>query len=56
MLDEGGMVDPAVDTIDVICTPNNMPNEIVIDITDMQPGDVIRLADIALPAGTSRRR
>lgn len=53
VLNDGGMVDPAVDTIEVVCTPNTMPTEIVIDISDMQPGQVIRLAEIVLPAGTS---
>ncbi len=50
---EGGLVDPAVDTIEVTTTPNNMPNEFVIDITDMQPGDVIRLADVPMPTGVT---
>lgn len=50
---EGGLVDPAVDSIDVLTTPNNMPNEFVIDITDLKPGDVIRLADLPLPAGVT---
>ncbi len=49
----GGLVDPAVDTIEVTTTPNTMPNEFVIDITDMQPGDVIRLADIPMPQGVT---
>jgi large subunit ribosomal protein L25 len=50
---EGGLVDPAVDSVDVLTTPNNMPNEFVIDITDLKPGDVIRLADLPLPAGVT---
>ena len=37
VLNEGGLVDAAVDTIDVTCTPGNMPNEFVIDITDDGP-------------------
>jgi len=49
----GGIVDPSVDTIEVLTTPNNMPNEFVIDITDMQPHDVIRLADVPMPAGVT---
>ena len=49
----GGLVDPAVDTIEVLTTPNNMPNEFVIDITDMQPTDIIRLADVPMPAGVT---
>ncbi len=53
MLVEGGFVDPAVDTIDVVTTPGNMPSEIVIDVTEMQLGDVIRLGDITLPSGVT---
>jgi large subunit ribosomal protein L25 len=49
----GGLVDPAVDSIEVECTPNNMPNEFVIDITEMQPNDVIRLSDIPMPTGVT---
>ena len=50
---EGGLVDPSVDSIEVTTTPNNMPNEFVIDITDMRPGDVIRLADVPMPNGVT---
>lgn len=47
----GGLVDPAVDSIEVRATPANLPNEILIDITDMQPDQVIRLSEVSLPAG-----
>ena len=50
---EGGLVDAAVDTIEVSCTPNNMPNAFEIDVTEMQPGDVIRLADVPMPSGVT---
>lgn len=50
---EGGLVDPSVDSIEVLTTPNNMPNEFVIDVTDMQVGDVIRLADVPMPKGVT---
>ncbi|MEY4174253.1 MAG: ribosomal protein [Actinomycetota bacterium] len=50
---EGGLVDPAVDTIEVSCTPANIPAEFVIDISGLQPGDVIRLADVAMPKGVT---
>jgi large subunit ribosomal protein L25 len=53
VLNEGGFVDPAVDTIDVVTTPRNMPSEIVIDISEMQLGDVIRLSDVTLPSGVT---
>lgn len=50
---EGGLVDPAVDSIEVRTTPSAMPNEILIDITNMTVNDVIHLRDVALPAGVS---
>jgi len=53
VLAEGGLVDAAVDTIDIRCTAMTLPNEIVIDVTEMQPYDVIRLSEVALPAGVS---
>jgi large subunit ribosomal protein L25 len=49
----GGLVDAAVDHLEVSCTPTNMPNEFVIDITDMQPDTVIRLSDISMPNGVT---
>lgn len=49
----GGLVDPAVDTIEVSTTPRNIPDEIVIDITDMQMDSVITLGDITLPKGVT---
>lgn len=48
-----GLVDAAVDSIEVNCTPGNLPSEIVIDITSLQPGQVIRLADVKLPKGVT---
>jgi large subunit ribosomal protein L25 len=53
VIDEGGLVDPAVDTIEVRTTPRSIPNEIVVDITDMTMDSVITLADIKLPAGVT---
>ena len=53
VLAEGGLVDPSVDSIEVTCTPSNMPNEFVVDITDMQPNEVIRLSDLPMPAGVT---
>jgi large subunit ribosomal protein L25 len=49
----GGLVDAAVDSLEVSCTPTNMPNEFVIDITDMQPDTVIRLSDVPMPNGVT---
>jgi large subunit ribosomal protein L25 len=49
----GGLIDAAVDSIEVSCTPNNMPGEFVIDVSEMEPGDVIRLADVPMPKGVT---
>lgn len=48
---EGGLVDAAIDSIEVRTTPGNLPNEILIDITNMTIHDIVRLSDVALPKG-----
>ncbi len=53
VISEGGMVDPAVDALEVSCTPANIPDEFVIDVTDLQPHQVIRLSDIPMPKGVT---
>jgi len=51
VLQAGGLVDPAVDHIDLVTTPNQMPSEVRLDITELQPGQVIHLSELTLPAG-----
>lgn len=53
VLAEGGLVDPTVDRIEVRAAANNIPNEILIDVTNMGMDDVIRLGDIELPKGVT---
>lgn len=53
VITNGGLVDPAVDTIDVRTTPRHIPDEIVVDITDMTMDTVITLGQISLPAGVT---
>jgi large subunit ribosomal protein L25 len=53
VLAANALVDPAVDTIDVSCTPANIPAEFLIDVTNMTPDMVIRLADVPMPAGVT---
>ena len=51
----GGLVDPAVDSIEVTTTPRSIPDEFVVDISAMQMDTVIRL--VRHPdAGRRRRR
>ena len=47
----GGIVDPSVDSIEVRTTPNNVPNEIVVDISDFTAETVIHLSQLPMPAG-----
>src|SRR5215211_7778252 len=49
----GGLVDPAVDSIEVTTTPRSIPDEFVVDISDMEMDSVIRLADIPMPTGVT---
>lgn len=53
VLQEGGFVDLAVDRIEVRAAANNVPNEIVVDVSAMTLTDVIRVADVALPTGVT---
>jgi len=48
---EGGLVDPAVDTITVRTTPQNVPGAFVYDISDLQVGDVVRAGQLTMPEG-----
>ncbi|MEJ6513645.1 MAG: 50S ribosomal protein L25 [Ilumatobacteraceae bacterium] len=53
VLAEGGLVDAAVDRIEVRASADNIPNEIIIDVTNMKMNDVIRMGDIKLPKGVT---
>ncbi len=49
----GGLVDPAVDSIEVVTTPRRIPDEFVVDISAMQMDTVIRLSDLSMPEGVT---
>ena len=51
VLQNNGLVDPSVDSIEVVTTPRNIPDEFVVDVSGMTMDTVIRLADIPMPAG-----
>lgn len=48
-----GLVDPAVDSIEVVTTPRSIPAEFVIDISAMTMDTVIRLGDVPMPDGVT---
>ena len=49
--DEGGLVDQAMYSLPVSVLPLEVPDELTLDITDMQLGDVKRVEDLQLPQG-----
>jgi large subunit ribosomal protein L25 len=53
VLANGGLVDPAVDSIEVSSRPGDIPGEITIDVTNMTMDTVIRLSDIRMPPGVT---
>ena len=48
-----GLVDLAMQELEVRTTPRSIPDGIIIDITDMTMDTVIRIADLPLPAGVT---
>jgi large subunit ribosomal protein L25 len=48
-----GLVDLAMQDLDVRTTPRNIPDSITIDITEMTMDSVVRVEDITLPAGVT---
>ncbi len=50
---DGGTVDHLLFHLTVSAKPADIPNEIVVDVTDLQVGDAIRVGDLNLPAGVT---
>jgi len=50
-VENGGMVQIIRRELEVLCYPNQMPEEIVIDITDLDMGDSIHIQDIPVEEG-----
>ena len=48
-----GLVDLAMQELEVSTTPRNIPNEISIDISEMTMDSVVRVGDIPLPSGVT---
>jgi large subunit ribosomal protein L25 len=53
VLGNDGTVDQLHHTLTIQSTPGNIPNEIVIDISEMKIGDSIRVGDLKLPSGVT---
>lgn len=48
---EGGTVNHSLFTLAVYAKPGRIPNEIVVDISGLELGEAIRVADLVLPEG-----
>ena len=49
----GGVVDQSLFNLTVHATPDRIPHQIEIDVTDLKIGDTIRVADLKLPQGVT---
>jgi large subunit ribosomal protein L25 len=50
---EQGMIEHQLTSLTVQSNPGNIPNEISVDISELQIGDTIRVGDLPLPAGVT---
>ena len=48
---DGCVVDQTMHTIPLTMLPGQIPDEIEVDITDLEPGGFVRIGDLKLPAG-----
>lgn len=53
VLNNNGLVDLAMNEIEVSTTPRTIPDEIVIDVTDMTMDTTITLGEVPLPPGVT---
>jgi large subunit ribosomal protein L25 len=50
---EGGMVDQVLTLLSVSAKPADIPNELPVDISELQIGDTVRIGDLRLPSGVT---
>lgn len=50
-LKRGGVLNIVLHDLDVVCAPDSIPEEVVIDVTGLEVGASIHIHDIKLPAG-----
>jgi large subunit ribosomal protein L25 len=53
VLREGGAVDQTLHTLTVSMLPSRIPDAIEVDISGLEPGGTIRVADLRLPEGVT---
>lgn len=52
-LKRGGTVNLVVHELELLCLPNTIPDEIVLDLTGLNIGDSIHIHQVALPEGVT---
>ena len=52
-LKRGGVLNIVLHDLDVVCAPDAIPDEVVIDVTGLDVGASIHIHDIKLPAGVT---
>ena len=50
---ERGVIEQPLQSLTVHATPSNIPNEIVVDLADLEIGDTVRVGDLKLPTGVT---
>lgn len=47
----GGIMEQYHHTVEVVCFPNDLPDEFEKDVTDLEQGDSLHIGDLTLPEG-----
>jgi large subunit ribosomal protein L25 len=50
---ERGVLDHPISSLTIHSTPGNIPQEITVDVSDLEVGGVIRVRDLTLPVGVT---
>jgi len=48
---EGGAVSHIVSEVEIVCLPNDIPEFIEVDLSEMHVGDILHLSDLKIPKG-----
>ncbi len=51
VVEEDGMVDQTMFVLTVFAAPGSIPNELTVDVSDLEIGDSVRVGDLQLPPG-----
>jgi large subunit ribosomal protein L25 len=50
-LKRGGVLNVVRHDLDLVCSPDKIPDDVVIDVTGLEVGDSIHISNVKLPAG-----